>query len=211
MSSVGGSTSTSSVAPTYDDSASSPSTRANGSPGELMPGPFEALACSNDIGAQLTTLIVKASREQKESARECRRSAEESQRAAEERQLEEMRDQADAKLTAGLVEGAAKVAGGTGGLFTAASDKLTQMYTESASKIGEGAAAGVAAVYRHSADHDGVDAKAAEQDADRAKRAAGDARDVEKDAKELLDRALSYYKEYLTAKSDTQRATLLRA
>jgi hypothetical protein len=180
-------------------------------PEVLLPAPFEALATSNDIGAQLTALIVKTSHQQKAIARESRRSAEHAQRDAEDHQLDAMRDQADAKFAAGLLEGATKVGSGASGLGTTGGSDACKAYGKASSSMGDGMSEIAGALYKREADLDGVDAKDAEQSADRAGRAAKDAREVETDAKEMLDRALGYYKEYLTAKSETQRATLLRA
>lgn len=176
----------------------------------LLPGPFEALSGTNDIGAQLTTLIVKASREQKESARACRRSSEEAQRAADEKELQEMRDSADSKLAAGIVEGVATAAGGAIQIGTASTEKGRAVGAGAAGVCQGAGKAGALWASSDAARHD-VAAKGAGQEADRAKRSVEDARDLEKDAKALLDRALDYYKEYLSAKADTQRATLLRA
>jgi hypothetical protein len=176
-------------------------------PEALLPQPFAELASNADIGAQIAALIVSVAREQKESARAARATAERAQATADKKELSAMEDQADAKLLAGLAEGGAKVAAGGIGIGSVGKSKawtgLAQVI-EASGKVGS-------TFKNHDADMAGLEEKRWGQISTREGRAVGDASDLEKDAKEMLDRAISYYKEYLTAKSDTQRATLLRA
>ncbi len=180
--------------------------------GELLPGPFAELASTQDIGAQIAALIVSVAREQKESARATRAVAERAQQAADENELACMKEQADAKLAAGMLEGGTKVVSGAIGIGSAGcSSKAAAAAWKGVAEGTAGAGKVLSTLKNHDADMAALAEKKWGQIAGREGRAVGDASDLEKDAKEMLDRALSYYKEYLTAKSDTQRATLLRA
>jgi hypothetical protein len=169
---------------------------------DLLPGPLNELASSSDVGAQLAGLIVKSAYDQQEGARETRKMSECAQRDAEDRQLQAMRDEADSTLMSGLMEGGTQIAGGAMNLGGASAG---------ASAAVEGMGKVDSAFAKHDANMSKEAATAQEQIAAREKRAVDDARDTDKDAKEMLNRALGYYKEYLTAKADTQRATLLKA
>jgi hypothetical protein len=180
---------------------------------QLLPAPFATLAGSADVGAQITALLVCASREQRQEAREARQAAETAQLSAEKAELSKMQDEANLKLASGIVSGGAQVAAGAltiGSAASAAESSTARALggwatgTEAVGKLG-GTALDYGASGASSA------AKAANQRAGHAKSAVEDARDLDKDAKEMLNRALGYYKEYLTAKADTQRATLLKA
>lgn len=180
---------------------------------ELLPAPFATLAGSADVGAQITALLVCASREQRQDAREARQAAENAQQSAEDAELSKMKDEANLKLASGVVQGTAQVAAGalTAGSAGSAAESATARTYTSVAKATEGAGKIGSTVLDYGASGAASAGKAASQRAGHAKTAIEDARDLDKDAKELLNRALGYYKEYMTAKADTQRATLLKA
>lgn len=178
---------------------------------ELLPGPFAELGNNSDIGAKIAALIVNASREQKESARSAREHAEVAQRAADDKELEAMHDEATWKCAAGVIEGGATAVSGGIGVVTASAGGVAEKTWKGITTGIEGSGKGSGAVAGLVANRSAEDVKKWEQTSGREKRAVDDARDLDKDAKEMLNRALSYYKEYLTAKNDAQRATLLKA
>jgi hypothetical protein len=178
---------------------------------QLLPPPFASLAGSSDLGAQIAALLVCASREQKEAARQSRQAAEKAQCAAEERELDKMGEEADLKLASGIIQGTAQVAAGSMNAGSAWRGDETRQLWSGIAKSTEGDAKLKSAIVDHFAADSAQEAKAAAFEAGHAKTAVDDARDLDKDAKEMMSRALSYYKEYLTAKADTQRATLLKA
>ncbi len=178
---------------------------------DLLPGPLNDLASSSDVGAQLAGLIVKSAYDQKEGAREARKISERAQREAEDKQLDAMKKEADSRLVAGIMEGGTQIAGGAMGVGGAAAGGSTQAALKGGAAMLEGMGKVDSAFATHDANMSKEAATAQEQIAAREKRAVDDARDIDKDAKEMLNRALGYYKEYLTAKADTQRATLLKA
>jgi len=177
----------------------------------LLPGPLGELGNSADIGAQLASLVLTSAHQQKEVARESRRASEIAQREAENQELDAMRREAECKLTAGLFESGASVASGAMTVVGAGSEKVTETRLTGSAAIVKGLGTLDAALANHDAATAAEAGRAQSSVAAREKRAADDARDLGRDAKEQIDRALSYYKEYLTAKSDTQRATLLKA
>jgi hypothetical protein len=177
----------------------------------LLPSPLDQLSTSTDIGAQIAGLLVCLSREQKETARQSRQAAEKAQCAAEDRELENMRDEADLKLVSGIAQGTAQIAAGAMTAGSAASSEVTKGIWSGMSKVVEGGGKLNSAIIDHFAGDAAQGAKRASFDAGHAKTAVDDARDLDKDAKEMMNRAIGYYKEYLTAKADTQRATLLKA
>jgi hypothetical protein len=177
----------------------------------LLPSPLDQLSASSDIGAQIAGLLVCASREQKEAARQSRNAAETAQRAAEDRELDKMSDEADLKLASGIVQGTAQIAAGSITAGSACSSAATSKLCGGVAKAVEGDGKLKSAFIDHFAADAAQGAKRAAFDAGHAKTAIDDARDLDKDAKEMMNRALGYYKEYLSAKSDTQRAALLKA
>lgn len=196
------------------DSCAGGQTPVAGPPGgSLLPPPMAQLANSGDLGAQIAALLLEAGYEQKKSGRETRAVAEKAQAAADNAQLDAMEREAGKKLVAGIISGGTTVI--SGGLqFTAGAIKAN----ENKSNMLLGAGKGVeglgkigATIFEHDAEMASKDAKAAEQASDRQKRGIEDARDTVKEAKELINRALDYYKEYLTAKNDSMKASLLRA
>lgn len=179
--------------------------------GALLPDPLSELGQSGDVGAQIASLIVNMAREQKKAARDARVAAEAAQREAEEEELDAMNDKAAWKLGAGLIEGATKAVSGAIGIRGAGLEGPKAKCLEGTAKLVEAGGKMESTVFSFVADGKEVDAKRAEQYAARQKRAGDEQRNNERDAAALVDKALGYYKEYLTAKADTQRATLLRA
>lgn len=179
--------------------------------GDLLPGPMRELSSSNDVGAQLAGLILKSAYAQKEGAREAREMSERAQRSAEDQQLKDMKSEADSNLVAGLMESGTEIAGGAMNIGGAFSSEGTSKALGGSAEVVRGIGKVDSAFAKHDASMSKLSATAQEQTASREKRAVDDARDLDKEAKEMLNRALSYYKEYLTAKADTERAALLKA
>lgn len=177
----------------------------------LLPGPLNDLSSSSDVGAQLAGLIVKSAYDQKEGAREARQISERAQREAEDKQLAAMKEEATSNLIGGLMEAGTQIAGGAMAVAGAGcGDKAMETSLAGSAEMVKGMGKFDSVMAKHDADMAKQSATREEQTASREKRAVDDARDIDKDAKEMLNRALGYYKEYLTAKADTQRATLLK-
>lgn len=185
----------------------------------LLPEPStQATLGGGDAGAQLALLVLESAREDKKLGRSMREMQERAQEAAEETQLRAMKEKADDTYCAGLFSGFGMVASGavtavgagaTGKATAANSAKLTA-YDASAKLADAGGKIG-STCYTASADDANQEVERQSQLAGRHKRAADDARDDVKEAKELVDRAVSFYKEYMTAKADATRAALVKA
>lgn len=208
-------------------------------PAALLPDPMQSILASGDPGAELAMMVLASAKEDKKIGRSIRQAEERAQEAAEAKQLEEMREKAEAGYTAGLIGGFSTAGSGlvsVAGAGAAANASIkdakaaneaialrgenakapsTASSVETAwsggAKVTEGLGKACSSYYQHEADEADTEATHQEQIAGRHKRAAEDARGSVDDAKELIDRAISFYKEYVTAKSDAQRAAFLRA
>ena len=216
-----------------------PLDRGVGDAAPLLPDPMHSILASGDPGAELAMLVLATAKEDKKIGRSIRAAEERAQEAAEVKQLDRMREKADASFTAGLIGGLSTAGSGLvsvagAGATANASIKDAKAANEAIARLGENAkapsmAASVesawsggakvaeglgkasAAYFQHEADDADIEATHQEQIAGRHKRAVDDARGQVDDAKELIDRAIGFYKEYVTAKSDAQRAAFLRA
>lgn len=195
------------------------------------PGAFASLD-TGDVGAALAKLVLENAHAQRKENRIARDAAEKAQAAAEEKQLEEMRQGADARLTSGLMSGGLTLgaaactlasAGPSGqaasiGEGASASDLATKGKATNAaaswnagSRAFEGSGKVLGSVADHGAAAHDREATRAEHDAGREKRRGDDAKESVDDAKRMIDRTLDFYRAYLTAKADTQKAAILRA
>jgi len=204
---------------------------------EMLPHPgISELLSSSDTGSKIAAMMMMMSREQRDSARESRRSEERAEVAAQNAELEAMHESADAKLDAARAQAVLQIGGGvgtmgSGGLQIAGAStqqswladhpeaqqapptKLDGLAT-GARGLGETSTSVggfVKACGDHAAAEHDIEAKAAANEASTAKRAQDDARDLEKDAKDLMNRVMSFYKEYVTSKEDATKAALHRA
>jgi hypothetical protein len=170
----------------------------------LIPDPgghFWALSTGGDPGVEIAKLVLEAAHEDKKMSKEIRQLEERAQERAEDAQLKALEHEADAKLLSGVVSGAGMVAGGAA---AARGD-------EAMGKVLEGSGKLLSAFPEHDAGMTRVESTHQEQLAGRHKRASEDARDAANDASELVDRTIAFYKEYVTAKSDAQKAAICRA
>jgi hypothetical protein len=181
--------------PTYD-----PNTPLLPPPGEH----FQMLSPDcGDFGAQIAKLALEAAYDDKHMAQGMRRAEENAQQRADDAQLKAMEREADAKFVGGVVGGACSVGAGVG---MARGGKW-----EGIGRATDGGGRLVSAVSDASASAYGIEAKRQEQLAGRHQRAAEDARDAAKDASDMIDRTIEFYKEYRTAQVDNQKAAIHRA
>jgi len=200
----------------------------------LLPDPIHALLNSGDPGAEMAALVLQSAKEDKKIGRSIRDAEERAQQAAEAAQLAKMQEKADSAYMAGLASGFGTVASGlvsavgaskvgeaskldadranaSPNIKTPASATSVEMVWGAYGKLTEGTGKLVATHFQGEADDADVEATHQEQLAGRHKRAVDDARDQVRDAKDLVDRTLSFYKEYTTAKADAQRAAFIKA
>jgi hypothetical protein len=165
-----------------------------------------------DPGAAIAMLLSKMAHTQRKMAREVSDAAGKAEEAAQASKVQEMRNQADHKRTASYIQGGA---GFVGALCcipaeTSAKDTWGRGLAEAGK---EGAAPGAKLGTTHleyGKDQDA--AKIEEHEGVRMQHArARDKADAsEKDAKELADKAMQLFKEYLETKSRCMEASILR-
>lgn len=185
-------------------------------PGEaLLPEPLPGSRMTSDPGAELAILVLESAKEDKAFGRVMRASEEAASRAAEAAQLDAMGEKADRACFAGIVGGFAMVASSALGMAAtgagAANAKQQSLGLEATAKATEGSGKMVSTLLQRGADLAQVDATQCEQLVGRHRRAAEEARETVTDAKALVDRTIGFYREYMSAKTEAQRAAILRA
>ena len=182
----------------------------------LLPAPnpqVAQLAMGSDLGGQIAALLIESGYSEKKSAHEARQAAEKQQAEHDQEQLDAMQSEADTKMMSGIVGGVATAGQGVcqiGASFNSMNSEPARRW-EGFGKLSEAGGKLGTTLLDHSAAMDNIHAKAAEQASERDKRAIDDERDNEKDAKDLINRAIDYYKEYTSAKSDCSKAAIMRA
>jgi hypothetical protein len=174
----------------------------------LMPASATTLASSGDVGAMIAALLLESGAASRETAKLLKDAAAAAEDAAHARKLDEMSTAADRKLGAGLAVGIGEI--GQGGLgFSGAATKDDRLGAASPGAKGLGDAAKAGFDYLASSNDEEV-AKA-DRAMTQAKRNVESAGDIDKDAKDLLRRAMSHYADYVRAKDDASKAALFRA
>jgi hypothetical protein len=184
----------------------------------LLPEPGAFDLPLGDPGAALALLIAESAHEDKDFARDLRESEEQSLRAAEDAQLEAMEQKASNAFWAGMIGGAATGVSGVSsiaaagvGIHGGAHAREYQAGIEGFGKAVEGGGKTGATAFQSQSDHENKAAAHEEQIGGRHRRSIDDARDQAKSAKDLLDRAAGFYKEYVAAQTEARRAALFRA
>jgi hypothetical protein len=203
---------------------------------DILPS-VNALRVSGDPGAMLAALTMQSAHEQEETARAQRDDAMKAQASDDKAQIQDLHQKADLQRVQGIVDGACDVADAamdmaqgaktaeatkdqidadsyTKGSQQNTADRLAAAKADQAAsgwKSGTEAMNGLKAMMHGEFDAEitDKDADAKQQDisAQAFKQMADDAHDNVKDAQELLNKALDFYKEY----TDTKNQTLLAA
>ncbi len=207
---------------------------------DILPG-VSQLACSGDPGAMLAALTMQSAHEQDETARAQRDEATKAEVTADNAEIQDMHDKADMQRAQGIVDGAcdvadagmemaqgAKTLDATNDRIQADDPGTTKAQAQSLRRdaassdaAATGWKSGVEAMNGlKSILHGEFDAEITDKDADAKqqdisaqtfKQMADDAHDDEKDAKDLLNKALDFYKEYTDTKNQTTLAASHRA
>ena len=174
----------------------------------LMPQkPERELMASGDLGAMITAMLLESGKEARKSARAAKDAAGAAEDAAFERKIEDMKDAADARFAAGLGS-----AGGTGlsGVVTMVSpfsrDTANKGSAASIDALGKGGSVWATEV----ASQQDREVEKAERCVKQAGRSIESANDADKDAKELIEKALQFYAEYANGQNDMKKAALFR-
>lgn len=209
MTTINGTNKTQSPATTDASTGSAPA--ANADDDLLMPEAREMMA-SGDIGQMIAALLVKMSKSQRDTAREMKEASMKQEEAAQSAKLQAMRDQADAKLTAGMISGCATIGSGalqmSGGI---AEGKKEMAILNASSKGVEGFGKIGETLYKGAADRAAQDETRADFAAKQAGRGVEAAKDNDKDARETARKAIDLLKEWQGAKDSASKAALFRA
>lgn len=201
---IQGSTSAHAIPSSPDASPQAPI--AGAPPAGVLPDPMVSLAASGDVAAMISALLLEAGKNSREVARQSRDAAIAAEDAAHARKIEHMENAATQQLVGGIASGGLQIysalatatapsdsAGKVATALLGGYDKLATAYTSYAAKQEE------------------KEQARAERALTQAKRGVEAAIDTDKDAKDLIRRAMGYYADYLRAKDDANKAALFRA
>jgi hypothetical protein len=169
----------------------------------LLPAP-SMVGLGGDTASEIAALVLAMARDDRAAARNSRDQQEALARSAEGAELDAMKRHSDDAFAAAMLGGASTaIAGGVtlGGV----------RQSDGAAKIIEGGGKMAGAIAQQAADEASVDVTASEQLAGRFHRAADEQRDEMKAARDLGDQAATFFKEYVAARADAQKALLFRA
>jgi hypothetical protein len=156
-------------------------------------------------------MVLEMARDDRAAARTSRDQQEALARSAEGAQLDAMKRRSDEAFAASMMGGAATaVSGGMTLAELGLPDKAAAGLAGGA-KVVEAGGKMASAFAQCAADDASVDTTANEQLAGRFHRAADDQRDEMKSARDLGDQAVTFFKEYVAARADAQKALLFRA
>jgi hypothetical protein len=179
----------------------------------LLASPENSLEQSADPGAMLAVLTMKTAKAERQAHTAMRLSEEATQDTQEVAQVEALREKAKDMRTGAWVSGLATVgssiAKGIGsGAAEGGARAVTTMICSGALKGGGEVGGGI---YKANESVDDANATEHEHLAAHAKRAGEDERDAVKDAKDLMDKAIEFYKEYSSGKNQAMAAATHRA
>lgn len=195
---------------------------------DVMPE-LNQLACSGDPGAMLAALTMQSAKTQEKTSRAMRDQAMSAQEKADAAAVQDLRDKADLQRAQGIFDGVMQIGKGACdlasglssiGAESAKSDGNAKAQTKlekvaawtkfSSAACGATQAVGDGVFQGEITDKD-ADEKVHDASADTFKKMADDAHDSENDAKQLLNKALDFYKEYVDTKNQTAMAAIHRA
>ena len=181
-------------------------------PSPLMPeSKTSEIMASGDLGAMIAAMLLETGARSRETARNAKDAAMKAEEAACEQKIQKMEVEAKKKLFAGLAGAAATGLPGVASFASAAMPKVDARVFQGSGAISDSMSKGAGALWSYEADDAKREIAQAEREITQAKRAVENASDDDKDAKDLLRRALDHYKEFATAKEDAKRAALFRA
>lgn len=169
------------------------------------------LMASGDLGSMVTAMLLEAGTHSRETSRKAKDAAARQEEAACSRKIEHMKEEAENKLLAGIASSAGTGLSGLATIGSAVRNKTDPALFKGSGTLAEGVGQGLSAAWTRYADDAKEAVAQAEREMTQAKRAVESASDGEKDARELLRRALDHYKSFLSAKDDAARAAILKA
>ena len=178
-----------------------------------MPDSKEAeMMTSGDVGSMIAAMLLEAGAHARETARRQKETALEREEQAETAKIHAMSSEASDRMWGGLADAAGGAVSGAAEISTAV---LPNVNPKLLSGSGVGAKSGLqglsSAYWNKNADDDKQDAAKADRKITQAKRNVESASDNDKDARDLIRRALDHYKDFISAKDEAKHAALFRA
>jgi len=199
-------------------------TNVTGSPN---PQVLDHLLASGDPGAEMAAMAVETGTAERKTASETRRAYEAEEASEDQQQVDAMHQKAKDIESEGWLDAAGMIGqgvldatGGAVGLAMLGSDSSQAGMAEAndvssifhAAGLGaHGIATGFATEKRAAEANDDANAALCKANADRAKEAAEDMHDAEKDAADYVKAGLDFYRDYVSTDAQTQAAALHRA
>lgn len=178
----------------------------------LLEDPTASLMASGDVGCVISAMLLQAGRTARAGARESKEAAMALEESASARRLDAMGDAAEARFVGGVAAGGMSFLGGVSQVTAAtAPSDLAANANLGAGKLLE-ASGGLAKAGADlvASGHD-AEAERAELQKKQAERGISNASDDDKDARDLLGRAMDHYKEFLLKKEEARKASMVRA
>ncbi len=210
------------VSPTYDTTPAVGGNATGAADGAALPSPSTQLVPVADLGAQLAALLIKSGQNERDIDDKMRAADEKQEDDAESAQVASMRQKASDIESEGLVEGLTTIGAGAMQLGSAVDSAQSSMQpagspasadlkTQAAAWSfegtllkGEGDIAGTS--FKGAQATDDANATADGATASHAKRAADDASDDMKSARDFINSAVDFYKQYTETKAQEQAA-----
>ncbi len=188
------------------------------------PNVLQELLASGDPGAEMAALAVQSGTAERKASRDARQTCEAAEAREDQKEVDAMRHKADDVETEGWIqaagmaaEGAMDVAGGAVGLKILGADATSLGAARAGDTtsifrgvgVGAQAASAVAATGARAAQaNDDADAALHKANADRAKGAADDMHDADKDAADYVKAGIDFYRDYVSTEAQTRAAAL---
>jgi hypothetical protein len=185
------------------------------------------LTASGDPGAELAALAVQSGETQRRAASEARDAYESAEASEDQQEVDAMRQKADDIRSEAWTEGAGMILqgglelggscealdemGGASTQATLAKSNAEMGAFRGAGSVANGAASVLAAGSKAAQSNDDATAALHRGNADKAKAAAEDMHDAEKDAGDFVKAALDFYNGYVSSEAQTRAAALHRA
>lgn len=174
----------------------------------VLPSPNARLQTSGDVGAMIAAMLLSSAQTSREIARRTRDAAAAAEDVAQAQKIEHMEEAAKWRFVGGVTGGAMKVASGA----AEGGGEIGRNYPiKAASKPLEGGGDVGKSITDYVAAQEDIEVQHADRALTQAKRNVDAASEMDRDSKELLNRTLGYYAEYMRAKEDATKAALFRA
>jgi hypothetical protein len=178
----------------------------------LMPQSSTAeLMASGDIGAMISAMLLEAGGHSRDIARKSKEAALDAEEAACSKKIHEMENSAENKLAGGLASAFGSGLAGGASIASALRPNTNQAFFKGGGEAADALGKGASAYWSYQSDQANLEVEKAEREMTQARRGIESASENEKDARDLLRRALDHYKDFVNAKNAAAQAALFRA